>query len=92
MVTRNLALVIFHSPFLALTKKITILHKCISFFLSSIVFIPPIIVALLQVEESASEPRSSSIPIGELESGQERRSGDDSAYHRRKQRDRPGDR
>jgi len=33
--------------FLALTKKITILYKRISFLLSSIVFIPPIIVALL---------------------------------------------
>jgi len=33
--------------FLALTKKINILYKRISFFLSSIVFIPPVIVALL---------------------------------------------
>jgi TPR repeat protein len=33
--------------FVALTKKVTILYKRISLFLSSIVFIPPIIVALL---------------------------------------------
>jgi TPR repeat protein len=33
--------------FLALTKKVTILYKRVSFFLSSIVFIPPVIVALL---------------------------------------------
>ena len=33
--------------FFALTKKINLLYKRISFFLSSIVFIPPVIVTLL---------------------------------------------